>query len=117
MIGAEQIVGVDLNNDKKAWGEKFGMTDFVNPTEIAGDLTEHIIQITDGGADYSFECVGKPSLMRTALECAHKGWGESCVIGVGPPGQVRFGNDQKKIFIDRNLLGENPQTTNHHFCT
>ena len=87
MIGAEQIVGVDLNNDKKAWGEKFGMTDFVNPTEIAGDLTEHIIQITDGGADYSFECVGKPSLMRTALECAHKGWGESIIIGVAGAGE------------------------------
>jgi len=87
MIGAEQIVGVDLNNDKRAWGEKFGMTDFVNPNEITGDVTEHLVQLTNGGADYSFECVGNPTLMRQALECAHKGWGESIIIGVAGAGE------------------------------
>ncbi|MEC9247764.1 MAG: S-(hydroxymethyl)glutathione dehydrogenase/class III alcohol dehydrogenase [Pseudomonadota bacterium] len=87
MVGADQIVGVDLNNDKKKWGEKFGMTDFVNPNEVTGDITQHLIELTDGGADYSFECVGNTTLMRQALECAHKGWGESIIIGVAGAGQ------------------------------
>lgn len=87
MIGAQQIVGVDLNNDKKEWGERFGMTDFVNPSEVEGDLVEHLVALTDGGADYTFECIGNTKVMRTALECAHKGWGESIIIGVAGAGQ------------------------------
>jgi len=87
MVGADQIVGVDLNDDKKKWGEKFGMTDFVNPNEVTGDITLHLIELTDGGADYSFECVGNTTLMRQALECAYKGWGESIIIGVAGAGQ------------------------------
>ena len=87
MIGATQIVGVDLNNDKKAWGERFGMTDFVNPSEISGDLTAHLIELTGGGADYTFECIGNTDVMRVALESAHKGWGESIIIGVAGSGK------------------------------
>ncbi|MBT5255766.1 MAG: alcohol dehydrogenase catalytic domain-containing protein, partial [Alphaproteobacteria bacterium] len=75
LSGASQIVGVDMNNDKEAWGRKFGMTDFVNPNEVSGDLTGHLVELTGGGADYSFECIGNVNVMRTALECAHKGWG------------------------------------------
>ena len=87
MIGANMIVGVDLNNSKKEWGEKFGMTHFVNPSEIEGDLVGHLVELTGGGADYSFECIGNTSVMRQALECAHKGWGESIIIGVAGAGQ------------------------------
>lgn len=87
MVGASQIVGVDLNNDKKEWGERFGMTDFVNPNEVDGDLVAHLVELTGGGADYTFECIGNTKVMRTALECAHKGWGESIIIGVAGAGQ------------------------------
>ena len=87
MIGANMIVGVDMNNDKKAWGEQFGMTHFVNPNEISGDLVAHLVELTGGGADYSFECIGNTNVMRTALECCHKGWGESIIIGVAGAGQ------------------------------
>ena len=87
MIGANKIIGVDLNNDKKAWGEKFGMTHFVNPAEVGGDLVEHLVALTGGGADYSFECIGNTTVMRQALECCHKGWGESIIIGVAGAGQ------------------------------
>tara|TARA_X000000950_G_scaffold48993_2_gene57227 strand:- start:5000 stop:6109 length:1110 start_codon:yes stop_codon:yes gene_type:complete len=87
LIGANKIVGVDLNNDKKQWGEKFGMTHFVNPSEVDGDLVQHLVEVTDGGADYSFECIGNTKVMRTALECCHKGWGESIIIGVAGAGQ------------------------------
>ena len=87
LSGASQIVGVDMNNDKEAWGRKFGMTDFVNPNEVSGDLTSHLVELTGGGADYSFECIGNVNVMRTALECAHKGWGESIIIGVAGAGQ------------------------------
>ena len=87
MIGARQIVGVDLNNDKKAWGEKFGMTHFVNPGEVDGDLVAHLVELTGGGADYSFECIGNTQVMRAALECCHKGWGESIIIGVAGAGE------------------------------
>ena len=82
MIGAKMIVGVDLNDSKKSWGEKFGMTHFVNPSKVKGDLVGHIVELTGGGADYSFECIGNVNVMRQALECAHKGWGESIIIGV-----------------------------------
>ncbi|WP_136661100.1 S-(hydroxymethyl)glutathione dehydrogenase/class III alcohol dehydrogenase [Nitratireductor sp. XY-223] len=87
LIGAEMIVGVDLNNDKKEWGEKFGMTHFVNPSEVEGDLVPHLVDLTKGGADYSFECIGNVNVMRDALECCHKGWGESIIIGVAGAGQ------------------------------
>jgi S-(hydroxymethyl)glutathione dehydrogenase/alcohol dehydrogenase len=86
MVGAEQIVGVDLNPGRKAMAEKFGMTDFVNPAEIEGDLVSYLVELTKGGADYTFECIGNVKVMRTALECAHKGWGKSVVIGVAPAG-------------------------------
>ena len=87
MVGATQIVGVDINPDKKAMAERFGMTDFVNPNEIDGDVVAHLVELTGGGADYSFECIGNVKLMRQALECAHKGWGESIIIGVAGAGQ------------------------------
>ena len=87
MIGANMIVGVDLNNDKKEWGERFGMTHFVNPADHGDGLVSHLVELTDGGADYSFECIGNTNVMRQALECAHKGWGESIIIGVAGAGQ------------------------------
>jgi S-(hydroxymethyl)glutathione dehydrogenase/alcohol dehydrogenase len=87
MIGASMIVGVDMNNDKKEWGERFGMTHFVNPSEISGDLVGHLVELTGGGADYSFECIGNTDVMRQALECTHKGWGESIIIGVAGAGK------------------------------
>lgn len=86
MIGARQIVGVDMNPAKEAIARQFGMTDFVNPKNIKGDLTGHLVELTGGGADYSFECIGNTDVMRTALECCHKGWGESIIIGVAPAG-------------------------------
>ena len=86
LAGADMIVGVDLNPEKKAWGERFGMTHFVNPKEVGGDLVAHLVELTKGGADYSFECIGNVDLMRAALECCHKGWGESVIIGVAPAG-------------------------------
>ncbi|WP_417248262.1 S-(hydroxymethyl)glutathione dehydrogenase/class III alcohol dehydrogenase [Celeribacter sp.] len=87
MVGAAQIVGVDINNDKKSWGEKFGMTHFVNPTEIDGDIVEHLVALTDGGADYTFDCTGNTTVMRQALEACHRGWGVSTVIGVAEAGK------------------------------
>ena len=81
------IVGVDMNNKKESWGKKFGMTHFVNPSEIEGDLVNYLVDLTGGGADYSFECIGNVNVMRQALECAHKGWGESIIIGVAGAGQ------------------------------
>ena len=87
MVGANMIIGVDMNNSKKALGEKFGMTHFVNPKEVEGDLVPYLIDISDGGADHSFECIGSTTTMRQALECCHKGWGESTIIGVAGAGQ------------------------------
>jgi S-(hydroxymethyl)glutathione dehydrogenase/alcohol dehydrogenase len=86
MVGADRIIGVDLNNDKKALGERFGMTDFVNPSDV-DDVVGAIVDMTDGGVDYSFECIGNTEVMRQALECCHKGWGESIIIGVAGSGQ------------------------------
>ncbi|KHQ50573.1 S-(hydroxymethyl)glutathione dehydrogenase/class III alcohol dehydrogenase [Mameliella alba] len=86
LAGADQIVGVDLNPDKKAMAEKFGMTDFVNPSEVEGDLVPYLVDLTKGGADYTFDATGNVNVMRTALEAAHKGWGESIIIGVAPAG-------------------------------
>jgi len=87
MVGANMIVGVDTNPKKRTLGEKFGMTHFVNPKEVEGDLVAHIVDITKGGADYTFECIGNVETMRQALECCHKGWGESVIIGVAGAGQ------------------------------
>ena len=87
MVGANMIVGVDLNPKKKALAEAFGMTHFVNPAEVEGDLVPYIVDLTKGGADYSFECIGNTDVMRQALECAHKGWGESVIIGVAGAGK------------------------------
>ncbi|MCD8488600.1 MAG: S-(hydroxymethyl)glutathione dehydrogenase/class III alcohol dehydrogenase [Desertifilum sp.] len=87
MVGANMIIGVDINPDKRAIAEKFGMTHFINPKEIDGDVVAHIIDLTDGGADYSFECIGNINVMRQALECCHKGWGVSVIIGVAGAGQ------------------------------
>jgi len=87
IAGADMIVGVDINPGRKALGEKFGMTHFVNPQEVEADLAPYIVSLTGGGADFSFECVGNVELMRTALECCHKGWGESVIIGVAGAGQ------------------------------
>ncbi|MEO9902532.1 S-(hydroxymethyl)glutathione dehydrogenase/class III alcohol dehydrogenase [Nisaea sp.] len=87
MVGADKIIGVDLNPARKEIAEKFGMTHFVNPKEIEGDLVPYLVDLTGGGADYSFECIGNVNTMRQALECAHKGWGESIIIGVAGAGQ------------------------------
>jgi S-(hydroxymethyl)glutathione dehydrogenase / alcohol dehydrogenase len=87
LAGANKIVGVDVNPARKALGERFGMTHFVNPREIEGELVPHLVDLTDGGADYSFECVGNVDLMRQALECCHRGWGVSVIIGVAGAGQ------------------------------
>ena len=87
MAGAGMIVGVDLNPARQALAEKFGMTHFVNPKEVEGDLVAHLVNLTKGGADYTFECVGNVKLMRQALECCHKGWGVSTIIGVAGAGQ------------------------------
>jgi S-(hydroxymethyl)glutathione dehydrogenase/alcohol dehydrogenase len=86
MIGAEQIVGVDVNPGKKAMAEKFGMTHFVNPTEVGGDLVPYLVDLTGGGADYTFDATGNVTVMRQALEACHRGWGESIIIGVAPSG-------------------------------
>jgi S-(hydroxymethyl)glutathione dehydrogenase/alcohol dehydrogenase len=87
MVGANMIVGVDLNPKRKSLGEKFGMTHFVNPKEVKGDLVAHLVELTGGGADYSFECIGAVDVMRQALECCHRGWGVSTIIGVAGAGQ------------------------------
>ncbi len=87
MAGANMIIGVDINPARKALAEKFGMTHFVNPNDVAGDLVAYLVDLTKGGADYSFECVGNTKLMRQALECCHKGWGVSVIIGVAGAGQ------------------------------
>ena len=87
LVGADKIIGVDLNPAREAIGRKFGMTHFVNPKEVKGDLVAHLVELTGGGADYSFECVGNVGLMRQALECCHRGWGVSVIIGVAGSGQ------------------------------
>jgi len=85
--GAHMIIGVDINNDKAQWGKMFGMTHFVNPREIDGDIVAHLVALTDGGADYTFDCTGNTTVMRQALEACHRGWGVSTVIGVAEAGK------------------------------
>jgi S-(hydroxymethyl)glutathione dehydrogenase/alcohol dehydrogenase len=87
MVGANKIIGVDINPAREAMARKFGMTHFVNPKEVKGDLVGHLVELTDGGADYSFECIGNVDVMRQALECCHRGWGQSIIIGVAGAGQ------------------------------
>jgi S-(hydroxymethyl)glutathione dehydrogenase / alcohol dehydrogenase len=87
LAGANMIVGVDINPSRRALAQKFGMTHFVNPKEVEGDLVPHLVNLTNGGADYSFECIGNVEVMRQALECCHKGWGVSVIIGVAGAGQ------------------------------
>ena len=93
LAGADMIIGVDLNDSKKEWGERFGMTHFVNPSKIEGDVVAHIVNLTKrgadqiGGADYTFDCTGNVKVMRQALECSHRGWGQSIIIGVAGAGQ------------------------------
>ncbi|WP_398467388.1 S-(hydroxymethyl)glutathione dehydrogenase/class III alcohol dehydrogenase [Tardiphaga sp.] len=93
LVGADIIIGVDVNNDKREWGERFGMTHFVNPREIGSDIVLYLVNLTKrgadqiGGADYTFDCTGNVTVMRQALECAHRGWGQSIVIGVAGAGQ------------------------------
>ena len=93
LAGADMIIGVDINNGKKEWGERFGMTHFVNPTEIGEDIVPYLVNLTKrrgdliGGADYTFDCTGNTKVMRQALECAHRGWGKSVIIGVAGAGQ------------------------------
>ncbi len=92
LVGADMIVGVDVNPAKKEWGERFGMTHFVNPVEVEGDLVPYLVSLTRtpsdpiGGADYTFDCTGNVDVMRAALESSHRGWGQSIVIGVAPAG-------------------------------
>ncbi|VAV97156.1 S-(hydroxymethyl)glutathione dehydrogenase [hydrothermal vent metagenome] len=87
MVGAKQIVGVDLNPARQEMARRFGMTDFVNPSDVKGDLSGHLVELTGGGADYTFECIGNTDVMRVALESCHKGWGESIIIGVAGAGK------------------------------
>src|SRR6187549_1540656 len=87
LVGANMIVGVDLNPGREALAKKFGMTHFVNPNDVGGELVPHLVDLTGGGADYSFECIGNVDVMRQALECCHRGWGVSVIIGVAGGGQ------------------------------
>lgn len=87
MVGADMIVGVDLNPGKEEWGRRFGMTHFVDPKNVQGDLVQHLVALTGGGADYTFDCTGNVTVMRQALEACHRGWGESIIIGVAESGK------------------------------
>src|SRR6201987_6220311 len=87
MVGADKIVGVDINDGKEQWGRRFGMTHFVNASKIGDDIVQHLVTLTDGGADYTFDCTGNTLVMRQALECCHRGWGVSGIIGVAQAGK------------------------------
>jgi S-(hydroxymethyl)glutathione dehydrogenase/alcohol dehydrogenase len=87
LAGADMIIGVDTNPGRESLARKFGMTHFVNPKELKGDVVAHLVELTQGGADYSFECIGNTQVMRQALECCHRGWGQSIIIGVAAAGQ------------------------------
>ena len=86
MVGATRIIGIDLNNSRQGIATEFGMTDFINPNDVE-NVVDYIIDMTGGGVDYSFECIGNVDVMRQALECCHKGWGESCIVGVAGAGK------------------------------
>jgi len=110
MAGADMIIGVDVNDSKKEWGERFGMTHFVNPAKIDGDVVAHIVNMTKrgadqiGGADYTFDCTGNVKVMRQALECSHRGWGKSVVIGVAGAGQ-EISTRPFQLVTGRNWMG------------
>jgi S-(hydroxymethyl)glutathione dehydrogenase/alcohol dehydrogenase len=110
LAGADMIIGVDLNNDKKVWGERFGMTHFVNPKEIDGDIVPYLVNLTKrrgdliGGADYTFDCTGNTTVMRQALEASHRGWGKSVVIGVAGAGQ-EISTRPFQLVTGRNWMG------------
>jgi S-(hydroxymethyl)glutathione dehydrogenase / alcohol dehydrogenase len=87
MVGADKIIGVDINDSKEEWGRRFGMTHFVNPSKVGGDIVAHLVTLTDGGADFTFDCTGNTTVMRQALEACHRGWGVSVVIGVAESGK------------------------------
>src|SRR5471032_3401723 len=87
MVGADKIIGVDINDSKEEWGRRFGMTHFVNPSKVGGDIVPHLVTLTDGGADFTFDCTGNTTVMRQALEACHRGWGVSVVIGVAESGK------------------------------
>ncbi|MEE9382461.1 MAG: S-(hydroxymethyl)glutathione dehydrogenase/class III alcohol dehydrogenase [Nannocystaceae bacterium] len=87
MVGASKIIGVDINPAKRALAEELGMTHFVDPNEVGSEIVAHLVELTAGGADYSFECIGDVEVMRTALECCHKGWGLAVIVGVAGAGQ------------------------------
>src|SRR6202451_4611205 len=87
LAGANRIIGVDINDSKEEWGRRFGMTHFVNPKKVEGDIVQHLVKLTDGGADYTFDCTGNTTVMRQALEACHRGWGVSVVIGVAEAGK------------------------------
>lgn len=118
--GAKKITVIDLNDSKKAWAEKFGATDFLNPSSLRGiSLTDKLIELTDGGYDYTFDCTGNVSVMRVALEAAHKGWGESIIIGVAAAGQeiqTRRESSHASIAIDFSRLRSNSSTTCDRTC-
>ena len=98
MVGADKIVGVDLNPGKRAIAEKFGMTDFINPSEVGSDkVVQAIIDLTGGGADFSFDATGNVNVMRQALECCHRGWGESIIIGVAAVSYTHLTLPTKRI--------------------
>ncbi len=103
MVGADKIIGVDINPAREAMARQFGMTDFINPREVE-NVVDAIIQMTDGGADYSFECIGNPTVMRQALECCHKGWGKSIIIGVADAG-VEISTRPFQLVTGRHWLG------------
>ena len=104
MVGADKIVGVDINNSKEDWGRRFGMTHFVNPTKVS-DIVQHLVGLTDGGADYTFDCTGNTNVMRQALEACHRGWGVSVIIGVA---EFRQGNRDAAV-----PTGDRPRLEGH----
>ncbi|MGO6716979.1 alcohol dehydrogenase catalytic domain-containing protein, partial [Rhizobium ruizarguesonis] len=110
LAGADMIIGVDINNDRKAWGEKFGMTHFVNPKEVGDDIVSYLVNLTKrngdliGGADYTFDCTGNTKVMRQALEASHRGWGKSVIIGVAGAGQ-EISTRPFQLVTGRNWMG------------
>ena len=110
LAGADMIIGVDINNDRKAWGEKFGMTHFVNPKEVGDDIVPYLVNMTKrngdliGGADYTFDCTGNTKVMRQALESSHRGWGKSVIIGVAGAGQ-EISTRPFQLVTGRNWMG------------
>ena len=113
--GAGKIIVVDVNDGKEAWGKKFGATDFVNPTKLGGkSIQEHLVEMTDGGCDYTFDCTGNVGVMRAALEACHKGWGQSIVIGVAAAGQeISTRRKQFRLFFARNSVGNGRKEKNN----